>query len=282
MTFRIAQISDTHLSREKPFFSRSFARVAAHLAAQRSDLVINSGDMALDGPSRESDLAEARGLHDAIGLPCRFIAGNHDCGESQDAPAHPALLPITHERRERYLKHFGEDFWLLDVPGWRVIGMNAQLLGSDLIDAGEQLDFLRDAADGSDDRRIALFVHKPLFHVSPDEAVVGGRFVNPEPRRRLLDIFEAKAPALVCSGHVHQYFSNRAQGVHHVWAPSTGFIIPDSRQPIYGVKRVGYLEHRLEADGSHGSELVIVPGVPTLSIADFPDAYGQAGRPSQH
>ena len=108
MTFRIAQISDTHLSREKPFFNESFARVAEHLIGQRPDLVINSGDMALDGPSWESDLAEARRLHEAIGLPCRFIAANHDCGESQDAPAHPALSPLTHERRERYLKHFGE------------------------------------------------------------------------------------------------------------------------------------------------------------------------------
>lgn len=274
MTFRIAQISDTHLSRERPFFSGSFARVAAHLGAERPDLVINSGDMALDGPSRESDLAEARGLHDAIGLPCRFIAGNHDCGESQDAPVHPALSPITHERRERYLKHFGEDFWLLDVPGWRVIGMNAQLLGSDLIDAGEQMDFLRDAADGSDDRRIALFVHKPLFLASADEETVGGRFINPDPRRQLLQVFKEKAPALVCSGHVHQYLSNLVQGTHHVWAPSTGFVIPDARQPTYGLKQVGYVEHRLAADGAHVSELVTVPGLPTLSIADFPQAYG--------
>ena len=178
------------------------------------------------------------------------------CGESQDAPAHPALLPITHERRERYLKHFGEDFWQLDVPGWRVIAMNAQLLGSDLIEAGEQLDFLRDAADGSEDRHIALFVHKPLFHASPDEEIVGGRFVNPVPRRQLLDIFKAKPPALVCSGHVHQYLSSRWQGTHHVWAPSTGFILPDARQPTYGLKQVGYVEHRLEADGSHDSRLV--------------------------
>jgi 3',5'-cyclic-AMP phosphodiesterase len=273
MTFRITQISDTHLSRDKPLFAENFARVAEHIGADPPDLVVNTGDMALDGPHRESDLAEAKALHDAIGLPCRFIAGNHDCGESQDAPAHPALQPITHERRERYLKHFGEDFWVLDVPGWRIVGMNAQLLGSELIDAAEQLDFLRDAADGSGDRRIALFVHKPLFHVAPHEDVIGGRFINPEPRRQLLDIFKAKPPALVCSGHVHQYFSNRVRGTHHIWAPSTGFIIPDARQPVYGLKQTGYVAHRLEADGTHGSELVAVPGLPTLSIADFPEAY---------
>jgi len=276
MTFCIAQISDTHLSRDKPFFAGNFARVAAQLLAHPPDLVVNSGDMALDGPGREADLAEARRLHDAIGLPCRFIAGNHDLGESQDAPAHPALLPITQERRKRYLEHLGEDFWQIDVPGWRLVGINAQLLGSDLAAAAEQLEFLHDATRGSDGRCIALFMHKPLFHAVPDEDIVGGRFVNPVPRRQLLDVFKARPPALVCSGHVHQYFSNRTQATHHVWAPSTGFILPDARQPVYGVKQVGYVEHRLEADGSHASALVTVPDLPTLSIADFPQAYGVA------
>jgi hypothetical protein len=37
---------------------------------------------------------------------------------------------------------------------------------------------------------------------------------------------------------------------------------------------VGYVEHRLEPDGRHESRLVQVPGMPTLNIADFPEAYG--------
>lgn len=274
MTFRIAQISDTHLSSERPFFVGSFARVAAHLTDDPPDLVINSGDMALDGPGRESDLAEARALHDAIGSPCRFIPGNHDCGENQDAPVHAALHPITTRLRERYLKHFGDDFWQLDVPGWRLIGLNAQLLGSDLVEAGEQTHFLQDAFDGCGDRRIALFTHKPLFHLSPDEVDIGGRFINPEPRRQLMDIIGMNPPSLVCSGHVHQYFANHAHGTEHVWAPSTGFVIPDERQPTYGLKQTGYVAHRLEADGTHGSAFVAVPDLPTFSIADFPQAYG--------
>lgn len=274
MTFRIAQISDTHLSREKPFFAANFLRVAEHVTATRPDLAVNTGDLALDGPSREDDLAEARRLHDSIEVPVRFIPGNHDVGDCQDAPGHPDMLPITHARRERYLKHFGEDFWQLDVPGWRVIAMNTQLLGSDLLDAAAQLDFLRDAADGCDGRRIALFVHKPLFHASPDEQAITGRFVNPVPRRQLLDTFKAHPPALVCSGHVHQYFLHRVQGAHHLWAPSTAFVLPDAQQPRYGSKDVGYVEHRLEADGAHDSRFVAVAGAATLSIADFPQAYG--------
>ncbi|MCR6678964.1 hypothetical protein NVV43_26060, partial [Escherichia marmotae] len=60
----------------------------------------------------------------------------------------------------------------------------------------------------------------------------------------------------------------------HVWGTSTAFVIPDARQPRYGLKEVGYVEHQLGEDGSFTSRLVQVPGVPTLNIADFPGAYG--------
>ena len=60
----------------------------------------------------------------------------------------------------------------------------------------------------------------------------------------------------------------------HVWAPSTGFIFPDSFQPLYGTKEVGYVAHRLHADGSHQSDFVHVGTTARLSILDFPEACG--------
>ncbi len=275
MTFRIAQISDTHLGREKPYFVANFLRVGAHLASARPDLVLNSGDMSLDGSGNEEDLAASRRLHDGLDLPLRFIPGNHDLGESQDSPPHGGMPVIAAELRARYLRHFGPDHWRVDVPGWRIVAINAQLLGSDLTAAGDQLRFVRDAAAGVEGRSLALFVHKPLFHISADEAAVTGRFVDPLPRRQLLDALADNKPALIASGHVHQFLSHRPQGTHHVWAPSTGFIIPDARQPLYGLKQTGYVEHHLHPDGGHDSFLVSVPGLDTLSIADFPDAYAQ-------
>ena len=116
MTFRVAQISDSHLSREKPFFVENFNAVAAAVAACAPDLVVNTGDVSLDGATAEGDLAEARRLHEAIGLPTRCIPGNHDVGESHDVPGSTEAR-ISRERRERYLSHFGDDFWLMDVPG---------------------------------------------------------------------------------------------------------------------------------------------------------------------
>jgi Icc protein len=39
MTFRIAQISDTHLSDTKPFFVDNFVRIGEALRASKPDLV---------------------------------------------------------------------------------------------------------------------------------------------------------------------------------------------------------------------------------------------------
>lgn len=276
MTFRIAQISDTHLSDSKPFFVENFQRIGEALRRSRPDLVLNSGDIALDGASDEADLAAARRLHEALGLPLRFLPGNHDLGDCQDAPrsGHHAEAAIDAGRRERYLRHFGPDWWWFDVPGWRVLGIDAQLLGSDLAAAEAQDRAIAEAAGGLAGRRLALFLHKPLFDRSVDELAVGGRFVNPLPRRLLLASLVGTTPALVACGHVHQYRATDTFATRHVWATSTAFVIPDRRQPRYGLKEVGYVEHRLHADGTCESELVRVGGVPTLDIADFPGAYG--------
>lgn len=273
MAFRIAQISDTHLSDDKPFFVDNFVRIGEALRISDPDLVLNTGDISLDGASSESDLAAARALHDGLGLPVQFLPGNHDLGDSQDAPSHGEGA-IDATRRARYLSHFGADWWSIDVPGWRLLGINAQLLGSDLEAARHQDNDVARAIAGLGRRRLALFLHKPLFDRAVDETAITGRFVNPGPRQLLLTLLDGVMPALVACGHVHQFRETWADGVRHVWGTSTAFVIPDSRQPRYGVKEVGYVEHTLEPDGTHASQLVRVPGVPTLDIAGFPAAYG--------
>jgi 3',5'-cyclic AMP phosphodiesterase CpdA len=273
MTFRIAQISDTHLSDGKPYFVDNFVRIGDAIRRSKPDLVLNSGDISLDGAGEESDLAAARRLHDGLGLPMRFLPGNHDLGDCQDAPGH-GEAPIDAERRERYLNYFGADWWSFDVPGWRAIGINAQLLGSNLRAAEEQHAAIGDFVIGLGQRKLALFLHKPLFDRSADETAITGRFINPVPRRLLLADLGAAAPALVVCGHVHQYRETWAGATRHVWGPSTGFVLPDRRQPRYGLKEVGYVEHRLHEDGTHDSALVRVPSARTLDIADVPGAYG--------
>ncbi|WP_119418196.1 metallophosphoesterase family protein [Desertibaculum subflavum] len=273
MTFRIAQISDTHLSLTKPYFVENFRGIAAALGAARPDLVINTGDVSLDGAGREEDLAAARGFHEALRLRWRAIPGNHDVGDNQEV-ASGDHHPVDPNRQESWQRHFGADWWRMDLPGWRLIAVNAQIVGSDLAAADVQHSFVAEAAAGAGQRQIALFIHKPLCDRALDETTVGGRFLNPAPRARLLAALGPRRPALIASGHTHQYRSSEIGGARHVWAPSTAFVLPDAYQPRYGTKEVGFVEHRLHADGRHDSRFVRVDGVRTLNIADFPGAYG--------
>jgi 3',5'-cyclic AMP phosphodiesterase CpdA len=48
---RIVQISDTHLSRDKPLFVDNWAPLAAWIADEHPDLVIHTSDVTADGAS---------------------------------------------------------------------------------------------------------------------------------------------------------------------------------------------------------------------------------------
>lgn len=269
-TTTIAQISDTHLSDERPYFNANFEHLAEALRAAKPDLVINTGDATLDGCDRESDLRCAKAMHDALDLPYRVIPGNHDTGDSRNVGSKQAI-DVT--RRERYLEVFGADRWSDDVPGWRLIGINAQLLDSDLPAEREQADFLRGALSGARGRAIALFLHKPLFQNSAEEPPVGSWFLTHKARNSVLAAIAGADVRLIASGHLH-LFRETTRSMRHVWAPSTSFILPDYFEPDWGPKVVGYVEHRLHEDGRCESRLVEPAAMTRNNMENFPGAYG--------
>ncbi len=107
--FRLTQISDTHLARRFQKLTDNFDRVSEYIDAHRPDLVVNSGDLAFDGPTNRDDLEFARTLHDALPVACRFLPGNHDIGDNPTAArsaaastghrAKPAGVPRDLRRR---------------------------------------------------------------------------------------------------------------------------------------------------------------------------------------
>jgi len=273
--FRIAQISDTHLSAAKPFFVENFERTVESVVDAGVDMLVNTGDISLNGAEDDTDLVAAAELHRSISLPVRMIPGNHDIGDNADVPAHPGheSRSVDSPSRQRYVRRFGADWWCVDVPGWRLIGMNSLLLGSGLADARAQAAFLANATASAGARRIALFGHKPVCDRDLQEKTVGGRFLNPASRAELLGCLQGPVAVIAC-GHVHQYRDAMVGGTRHVWAPSTGFVLPDDLQPRYGVKRLGWVEHRFQPDGQYGCALVDVADTTLFEITDFPEAYG--------
>jgi 3',5'-cyclic AMP phosphodiesterase CpdA len=126
-SFRVLQISDTHLSREKPWCVPNFTAMVSIVSTRRPDLVVNTGDLALDGADREDDLVFARSCHAALTVPLRAVPGNHDVGDNSWRAG--VEQPITEERVARYRRHFGLDHWLVEAGRWLLIGLNAQLFG---------------------------------------------------------------------------------------------------------------------------------------------------------
>jgi 3',5'-cyclic-AMP phosphodiesterase len=271
MTTRIAQISDTHLSPSKPYFRSNFDLVAEHLLDATPDLVINTGDLALDGADHDADLHEAVSSHRTLGLDTFVLPGNHDVGDHPDVAR---KQPATEERLRRYRRIVGEDHWVLDIPGWRLLGLNVLTLGTDLPGDAEQLEMVRMAAGGLNGRSLALFMHKPLADEHYGENLSINRFMTYGPRAKLLAALGGAVPSAVLCGHVHQYRDSSIGGSRHIWAPATSFMISDPWQPGYGAKAVGYLMHEFDADGSHRHRLVGVRDLVHHDLVAFPDAYG--------
>jgi 3',5'-cyclic-AMP phosphodiesterase len=271
MSVRIAQISDTHLSPSKPFFRSNFDLVADDLSNRRPDMIINTGDLSLDGADHEADLILAKDLHDAIGLDCHLLPGNHDVGDHLDVARRQ---PVTLERLERYRRIIGPDFWRIDIPGWRLLGLNALTLGSQEFGDEAQQDSIHLAVETLKGRALAIFLHKPLADESHTESLSSNRFMTLGPRRALLDSLGGAQPELVLCGHVHQYRDTPVSGARHIWCPATSFMISDPWQPGYGAKAIGYLMHEFNADRSHRHRLMTVRGVVHHDLAEFPDAYG--------
>src|SRR5467141_3656592 len=101
--FRLTQISDTHLARRLTKLTDNFHRLSEYIDAKRPDLVINSGDLAFDGPTSRDDLGFARELHAALPVACRYLPGNHDIGDNPTELGPVPPQPATEQERQNFL-----------------------------------------------------------------------------------------------------------------------------------------------------------------------------------
>ncbi len=269
--FRLTQISDPHLARRFLQLTANFERLSDYIDTTRPDLVINSGDMAFDAPTSPDDLEFARELHDALPVPCRYLPGNHDIGDNptQTTPRPPH--PVNEKDRQAYIAAFGDDRWRFEAAGWCFIGLNSLVMNSGLVAETEQFDWLAAELATAHGRPVALFLHKPLYLDAPDDPELAPsaiRYVPPAPRRRLLEMLRGVDLRLVASGHVHQRRDYSTRGVRHIWAPSTGFVISDTRQERIALKETGMVEYRFTPD-SFEVRHVRPPGMIDLDLDEL-------------
>jgi 3',5'-cyclic AMP phosphodiesterase CpdA len=261
---RIIQISDTHLSPGKAHFADNWAPLARWIAEQRPDLVIHTGDVTVDGADVEADLRYAAELMRALGVRFRAVPGNHDVGDAGNRSQ-----PVNEERLRRWCAHFGPDRWVEDVGDYRLIGLDAMLLGSGEPEETAQADWLDAVMGDAGDRRVAWFLHRPLFLDGPDEGDTGYWSVRPQPRSRLLDLIRRHSVALVASGHLHRAHDFLDHGTRYVWAPASAFLVGPGMKapPMPGENRLGAVVYELDGAALH-ARVVEVPGLSPHWIDD--------------
>lgn len=243
---RVALISDTHLSRHRSFFVANFVATVREVNALAPDLVVNGGDLSVDGVDVGDDLVFARAAHDHLLAPVHFLAGNHDVGEE---PGFAQMdQPVTPQGLARFRRLVGPDRWAVDAGEWLLLGLNSQLLGTGLPDEAEQLDWLEERLAGAAGRPVGVFLHKPLFF---PRAIAAGQpgtvFVPSAARARLLSRLSRARVRLVASGHLHKVLDIRLGPVRHLWAPATAY--RSGLRVGAGVPLLGFMLLDLDGDG---------------------------------
>ncbi|MFM9939412.1 MAG: metallophosphoesterase family protein [Hyphomicrobiaceae bacterium] len=244
---RLVQVSDTHLSRERGHFNPNFAVFCRLMQANPPDLIVNSGDLSLNGAGVEDDLVFAKAWHDKLPAPWVAIPGNHDIGE---APPFSRLeQPLTAERMQRFERLVGPRWWQREIGGWQLIGLDSSLMGSELPDERRQMAFLRDALASTAGTRKLVFVHMPPYERDPADPKFTTHSVPFPARGALLDACVAGGVRAIACAHLHVHRALSYRGMQIVWAPTTAFVnIARHIASGYGFPRAGYIEWTLAGD----------------------------------
>jgi len=231
---RVVVLSDIHLSPAHGFFWANWCLARDFVNMAKADAVIVNGDLAIDGPDSDAEIRFADSALNGLRGRVLPLPGNHDVGD--EPPGQDPSQIVDCDRLARWDGCFGTDRWVLDLGGWRLIGVNAQLFGSGLAREHEQNAWLDAQLTSPPAAPSALFLHKPLFLDDPTEDVANARCMVPSARARLLDKLHRSGVRLVVSGHLHQHRDRTLDGVRHLWAPATAFAAP---QALGGDARCG-------------------------------------------
>ena len=217
---RLVLLSDLHLSHTHGFFWDNWRHARDAANAADADMVVICGDLCINGTDSDGEMALAGRALARLSAPWRAIPGNHDTGEEPPGQAPDQI--ITEARLARWHNVFGADRFAETVGAWRIIGINAQLLGSGLPAEAEQDSWLDQELHGTD-LPIVLIQHKPLFLSDPMETAVTATCTTPAPRAALLRRIRGADVRLVVSGHLHAYRDMTINGLRYLWLPATSF-----------------------------------------------------------
>jgi 3',5'-cyclic AMP phosphodiesterase CpdA len=227
---RIALLSDTHVNRngtsdDQHLYRGRFDKAIAMVNTSKVDLVLFTGDLTQDGKPEQIDdfLAQIK----KISPPVFYVPGNHDVGNK--------IIPgkggtVTENRVAQYEKALGPSFFSKTAAGVRIIGINSPMIGSGFSREQEMWTFLEKELAQPGRLPTIVFSHYPAFIKTADEG--GGDYWNmePEPRKRLLDLIKKAGVKTMLSGHLHRDLVNRWEGILFISTRPISFGLPKGKQ----------------------------------------------------
>ena len=241
MTLRIAVIADSHFHPDGVPAQAAWASDALFNArnaetvrsVNRADpaIVVHLGDVPhpVPGlPEHDAALEVAARTYADLAAELLVVPGNHDVGDKPHpwAPAPKADAA----RHDRFRDRWGPPWWVREIGGIRLVGIDTPVLNGGGPIEEAQWDFLASLVDPAPDRgepsvRTFAFLHYPPFLTDPDEAEHYDNLAEPA-RQRLITWFRAARVEAVFCGHVHHPFWNHHDGVDYYLLPSTAFVRP--------------------------------------------------------
>lgn len=265
--FSVVQVSDSHLSPRLTHFNANWEAARALLPRLSPDLIVHTGDVTLDGADDEADCAMAAERLGGLPAPLRVVPGNHDVGDLGSATQPPDAARLA-----RHERHFGPALWTEDRPGWRLLGLNSQMIGAGDGADEAQVAAIADALATLGDRRLAVFLHKPMFLDAVEEGPVGYWAVPPEERARVRPLLEHPNLRLVASGHLHLWRLASHRRATIAWAPATSFTLGTRLmpEPRGAERQLGVMRHVFREDAVE-TEFLPIPGAERLVLDEMVD-----------
>jgi 3',5'-cyclic AMP phosphodiesterase CpdA len=223
--------------------------------AAKADAVIVNGDLAINGPDSDAEIAFAATALGNLRARVMALPGNHDVGD--EPPGQDPDQIINADRLARWDGSFATDRWVLDAGDWRLVGVNAQLFGSGLAREQSQDQWLDEQLSAAG-RPTALFLHKPVFLEGPIDDVLSPSCMVPSARARLLDRLDRSDVRLIVSGHLHQHRDRTFGGQRHLWVPAVAFAAAQARggDGRCGVTVLDFSQNNVEVTIERPRELV--------------------------
>ncbi len=243
--FSFAIVADTHITDEEGLAIDGSHKTGEKVAGMYRDLiqrvndmhpefVVHLGDITHPTPTEPDYGDAALAFHKAseiFSMPYYLVPGNHDIGEK----IHPALpcideeVSITKRTIGSYEQHFGQQRYSFQHGGCLFIVINTMLMNSGLEEEGDQWAWLEQTLYENSEKRVFIFAHYPLFLSSKDEPEHYDNIDEPA-RSRMLKIMATYKVEGYYAGHVHNFFYNHMDGIHHFVLPSTSIIRHDYQE----------------------------------------------------